>query len=216
MTATELQQLVAEKIKNIRPKLLDLSRRNPLISTRLTPRSSTHIRVVDELPDVLFYKLNNSQTMRLVPLPDIDTDPLDENTKTFRDSLSNARLTNDQYRTALDAIDRDAEDYLDVSRRIERELKDRIRDELGMPKRQSGTDTNLVQHAKNHGITPSYELPDPSEGSHERHADNDIQTLFLPKDLERKLDAIFAKCRTWMQETGINVMQVAYGFLEWS
>ncbi len=216
MTATELQQLVTEKIKNLRPKLLDLSRRNPLISTRLSPRSSTHIRVVDELPDVLFYKLNNNQTMRLVPLPDIETDPLDENTKAFRDSLSNARLTDDQYRTALDAIDRDAEDYLDVTRRIERELKDRVRYELGLPKRQSGTDTNLVQHAKNHGITPSYELPDPAEGSHDRHADNDIQTLFLPKDLERKLDAIFAKCRTWMQETGINVMQVAYGFLEWS
>lgn len=216
MTANDLQQIVAEKIKNLRPKLLDLSRRNPLIATRLSPRSSAHIRVVDELPEVLFFKLNNNQAMRLLPLPDIDTDPRDEETKAFRDALSNARLTDDQYSTALDAVDRDAEDYPDIARRIERQLKDRVRDGLAMPKRQSGTDINLVQHARYHHITPSYDLPDPADSSNERHADNDIQTLFLPNDLERKLDAISAKCRTWMQETGINVLQVAYGFLEWS
>lgn len=216
MTAIDLQQIVTEKIKNLRPKLLDLSRRNPLIATRLSPRSSAHIRVVDELPDVVFFKLNNNQAMRLLPLPEIDTDPRDEETNAFRDALSNARLTDVQYSTALDAVDRDAEDYPDIVRRIERQLKDRVRDGLGMPKRQSGADINLVQHAKYHHITPSYDLPDPAHSSNERHADNDIQTLFLPKDLERKLDAISAKCRTWIQETGINVLQVAYGFLEWS
>src|SRR5690606_34521153 len=44
----------------------------------------------------------------------------------------------------------------------------------------------------------------------------DIQTLLLPKDLERKLNGITSKCRTWIQETGINVLHVAFGFLEWS
>ena len=46
--------------------------------------------------------------------------------------------------------------------------------------------------------------------------DADIQTLLLPTDLERKLNAITSKCRTWAQETGMNVLHVAYGFLEWS
>jgi len=84
MKANEVAELVKQKIENLRPKLLDLSRRNPLIATKLSPRSNSHIRAVDELPDILFYKLNNAQAMRLVPLPAIDDDPRDEQTRGFR------------------------------------------------------------------------------------------------------------------------------------
>src|SRR5690606_28844044 len=128
---------------------------------KLSPRSNSHIRVVDELPDVLFYKLNNGQEMRLVPLPEFEDDPRDEETKAFRDALSNARLTDDPYLKDLESIERDAEDYLDRTRQIERELKDRIRADLGMSPRPRQADINLAQHARNNGITPSYDLPEP-------------------------------------------------------
>lgn len=217
MENAEIIELVQSKIESLRPKLLDLSRRNPLLSTKLSPRSNAHIRVVDELPDVLFYKLNNGQEMRLIPLPAIDDDPRDEETKAFRDALANARLIDDTYLRDLESIERDSDDYLDKTRKIERELKDRIRAELGMPPRPKQADVNLAQHARNNGITPSYDLPEPhGEDEDDRHLDDDIQTLLLPKDLERKLNSITSKCRTWIQETGINVLHVAYGFLEWS
>lgn len=217
MEIPELRELVRQKIENLRPKLLDLSRRNPLLATKLSPRSNAHIRVVDELPDVLFYKLGNGQEMRLVPLPEIAGDPKDEDVKGFRDALSAARLIDERYLHELEAIDRDADDYLDRTRSIERALKDRLRDEFGLPPRPKQVETNLTQHARNNGIAPSYELPLPdSESEDERHTDDDIQILLLPKDLERKLNNISAKCRTWVQETGINVLHVAYGFLEWS
>lgn len=217
MDHQELVDLVKLKIENIRPRLLDLSRRNPLIATKLSPGSNAHIRVVDELPEVLFYKLSNSQAMRLIPLPEIDEDPRDEEAKGFQDALANARLTDDTYLAELDRIDRDADDYLDRARRAERALKDRVRDQLGMAPRPKKAEINLVQHARNNGITPSYELPMREDGSeNQRHADDDIQTLLLPKDLERKLNGINSKCRTWLQETGINVLHVAYGFVEWS
>ncbi|PPQ44131.1 DUF4011 domain-containing protein [Rhodopseudomonas palustris] len=213
----ELQELVKHKVEHLRPKLLDLTRKNPLLATKLTPRSNAHVRVVDELPDILFYKLNNGQEMRLVPLPDIEDDPKDENAERFRDALSAARLTDESYLSELEAIDRDADDYIDRTRAIERALKDRLRAELGMPARPKHADINLMQHARNNGIAPTYELPRPDEGDRrERHSDDDIQTLLLPKDLERKLNSVTSKCRTWMQETGINVLHVAYGFLEWS
>jgi len=215
--ANDLADLVRQKIDNLRPKLLDLSRRNPLIATKLGPRSNSHIRAVDELPDILFYKLNNGQTMRLVPLPAIEDDPRDERTGIFRDALINARLTDDQYLSEMEAVQRDADDYLDRTRQIERALKDRIRASMGMPPRTDKTEVNLINHAKINGITPSYELPKPKEEHTDgRHTDNDIQTLLLPNDLERKLNSVVSKCRTWMQETGMNVLQVAYGFLEWS
>jgi hypothetical protein len=217
MNNNELRDLVKQKVENLRPKLLDLSRRNPLLATKLSPRSNAHIRVVDELPEILFYKLNNGQTMRLVALPEIEADPRDENTKEFRDTLANAQITDETYLTELEEIERDAEDYLDRTRRIERALKDRIRVDLGLPPRPQRADINLAQHARNNGITPSYDLPEPDEEpNHGRHSDDDIQTLLLPKDLERKLNNITSKCRTWIQETGINVLQVAFGFLEWS
>lgn len=217
MKNEEIANLVRQKIENLRPKLLDLSRRNPLLSTKLSPRSNAHLRVVDELPEVLFYKLNNGQEMRFVALPEIDDDPKDENTKEFKDALANARLTDDVYLSDLEAIDKDADDFLDKERAVERALKDRVRSELSLPPRPQKAELNLVQHARNNGITPSYDLPEAQEGEQsEKHADNDIQVLLLPKDLERKLNNVTTKCRTWMQETGINVLHVAYGFLEWA
>lgn len=216
MSNSDLVELVKQRIENLRPKLLDLSRRNPLLATRLSPRSNSYIRVVDELPEILFYILNNGQPMRLAPLPDIDADPRDEDTKAFRDALANARITDETYQAELDAIDRDAEDYVDRTRTIERALKDRVREQLGLPPRPRRADVNLAQHARNNGINPSYELPYPKEVEESRYSDDDIQTLLLPKDLERKLNAITSKCRTWVQETGINVLHVAFGFLEWS
>jgi len=215
--ANDLAELVKQKIQNLRPKLLDLSRRNPLIATKLGPRSNSHIRVVDELPDILFYKLNNRQEMRLVPLPAIDDDPRDEETRAFREALINARLTDEQYLSEMELVDRDADNYIDRTRQIERSLKDRAREALGLPPRTKKSEINLIHHAKINGITPSYELPTPdAERTDGRHSDDDIQTLLLPNDLERKLNAIVSKCRTWMQETGMNVLHVAYGFLEWS
>lgn len=217
MNQEDFLELVKKKIENLRPRLLDLSRRNPLLATKLSTRSNSHIRVVDELPEILFYKLNNAQVMRLVPLPEIDSDPKDEETKTFRDTLANARITDEVYLTELDKIEGDADDYLDYTRAIERRLKDRIRAELGLPQRPHKTDINLAQHARNNNINPSYELPESDDESKlMRHGSDDIQTLLLPGDLERKLNSITSKCRTWLQETGINVLQVAYGFLEWS
>lgn len=213
----ELQELVHTKIENLRPKLLDLSRRNPLLSTKLGPRSNSHIRAVDELPDVLFYKLKNGQDMSMVPLPPIEADPRDEQTDTFREALANARLVDEIYLSAMEAAEHDADDYLDKARSAERGLKDRIREQLGLAPRPERAEINLTQHARNNGISPAYELPDAADENEDgRHTDDAIQTLLLPDDLERKLNAIITKSRTWIQETGINVLHLAFGFLEWS
>jgi hypothetical protein len=213
----DLDELVRQKVEGLRPKLLDLSRRNPLISTKLSPRSNSHIRIVDELPDVLFYNLSNNQEMRLMPLPPLEDDPRDEQTDAFSDAVSNGRLIDEAYLAEAEKISPSADDYTSQSRELERRLKDRVREHLGMPPRATKTETNILQHARNNGITPSYELPSPDE-KHEdgRHTDTDIQTLLLPKELERKLNGLNAKCQTWIQETGMNVLHIAYGLLEWS
>ncbi|HWP26308.1 MAG TPA: DUF4011 domain-containing protein [Xanthobacteraceae bacterium] len=201
--ANDLAELAAKQIQKLRPNLLDLSRRNPLISTKLGPRSNSHIRVVDELPEILFYKLNNGQTMQFLSLPPIDDDPRDEATDEFRKALINARLIDEQYQAEMESIDRDAEDYLDRSRKIERALKDRVRQALGMQPRTRAVETSLADHARINGIKPSYELPRPdTEDKDGRYNDDKIQTLLLPTDLERKLNAIYSKCQTWISRIG--------------
>lgn len=212
----DLGDLIKTRIENLRPKLLDLGRRNPLISTKLTPRSASLVRVVDELPEVVRFSLVNQTPLRFVALPPLDDDPLDEKSTAFLDALSGARLSDDEYLDALNAIDANDENSADEVRRVERELKDRVRQTLGMPPRQKKAELSLQQHALINGISPHWELPDPDDENEDgRHDDNDIQTLLLPEELERRMNGLVDKCRSWEQETGINVLHVAFGFIEW-
>jgi DNA polymerase III delta prime subunit len=68
---TESQdQIVLEALERLKRKLLDLSRRNSLLNYK-AGRSS--IRIVDELPDVIFeYLVDKGKSMVLNPLPDPD------------------------------------------------------------------------------------------------------------------------------------------------
>jgi hypothetical protein len=51
-----LKELIDQRIEALRPKLLDLTKRNPLLSTKFSDRSNTIVRVVDEIPSFLFNK----------------------------------------------------------------------------------------------------------------------------------------------------------------
>ena len=212
----DLLELLKGKIENLRPKLLDLTRRNPLISAKLGPRTNSVIRVVDELPDVLAFNLVNNQKMRIVSLPSLEQDPKDEQSRLFQAALSEARLTDEIYIETQNRIDPDHDDALEETKQAERALKDRVRSLLKMAPHSTADDITVVQHAKNNDISAAYDLPTPHH-QHEdgRHQDTDIQTLLFPDDLERKINSILNKCRTWAQETGINVMHAAFGFLEW-
>ncbi len=175
------------------------------------------IRAVDELPDVLAFRLCNWQEMAFSPFPLLESDPGDEQSKEFQDILSKSRLTDDIYLAEFKRLNQEDNESIEIGQRIERELRDRVRVSLGMALRQTKNNVSLRQHALNGGISPYYELPDPSD-EHEdgRHDDENIQTLLLPDNLERKLNALMTKCRTWEQETGINILHATFGFLEWT
>ena len=149
----ELIRLLIDKVEHLRPKLLDLSRRNPLISARMGPKSRSIIRVVDELPDVLAFNLMNGTEMRFVPLPPVGEDPKDEQSREFQSALNEARLTDEIYLNAQTNIDPDDENLEENSKTIDRALKDRVREALGMAPHASTQDISAAQHARNNDIT---------------------------------------------------------------
>ncbi|MBE8181925.1 MAG: DUF4011 domain-containing protein [Candidatus Portiera sp.] len=79
------------------------------------------------------------------------------------------------------------------------------------------TDEQMAQEwATNNKINCSYELP-PAEVDVEdnRHSDTLLQTLFFSDNLDKKLRKLKSKSDEWANETGINVLKLAFGFLKW-
>lgn len=91
-----------------------------------------------------------------------------------------------------------------------------MREDLGLPPRQTKDAPSLADHARLHGVEPSYILPLPGDEHHDgRHSDDDIQTLLLPDRLQRSAKSILEEGRSFERETGVNVLHAAFGLLEW-
>ena len=207
--------LINQKIEAIRPKLLDLSRRNPLIATSFSLRSNSQIRVVDEQPDFLFNVLKNNEKLKLAHLPKLDADPKDESTELFKTEFEKQKELDSDFLEFLE--NNPSIDYFnDALNKEERKLKDNVREILGLPERPDKTIITMAQHAKINNISSSYDLPEPEDYHDDgRHEDDEIQTLLLENQLQKKTNALLSKSKSFIDETGINVLQAAFGFLEW-
>lgn len=73
--------------------------------------------------------------------------------------------------------------------------------------------------AKYRGLNTDYEMPladlVSAQGANERHADQKIQTLLYPKDLDASLGTISRAAKLAEEESGANMLYLALGFLEW-
>lgn len=210
-----LTGLVTERIEVLRKRLLDFTRRNPLMHVVFRPTSATLIRAVDELPDMLRLELTDGE-MSLVPLPPLDDGPRDERTDRFQDALFLARREDVAYRAAMEDVDQNDPKALDAERRIERELKDRVRAMLGLPNWSHADVMSLVDHARAQGINPAFDLPHPTEIHDDgRHVDDRIQTLLTPERLRRAGKTILTRGQGIEREIGVNVQHAVFGLLEW-
>jgi very-short-patch-repair endonuclease len=213
----QVQATVRHSLHQLRNKILDLSRRNLLISAKVSGRGSTAIRVVDEVPDLLVPALLDGKKYQLIPLPALDQEPQDEHTTNFRMAFARAKLTDSRYAQALESIDPSSDHFEDEKSKAERALRDRLRHELGLPPREKQGSISLDKHARNHGISPSYNLPSKAQKSTDgRHEDNKIQTLLLPDQLRAQADKILKKSKSWSDETGLSNLYMAIGFVEWT
>lgn len=205
---------VRAEIAKLRTELLDFSTRNKLLSFKHSDRGSDYIRAVDELPAEMFRHLSGGG-MRFKPLPHITDAPADEATEEFKCALEEARQTDGAY---LEAVKKLIEDGLqpDHDFWLERRLRDTVRVFLGKnPIIVRANRVDLAAFAVANGINPEYQLPYPVSAARNDHRDKFIQTLFLPDDLDRRVRKIYESYQDHIQEKGINVLNAAFGFLEW-
>jgi hypothetical protein len=92
---TPPQETARKQIEALRQKLLDISNRNPLASFRHSERARGHVRVIDELPDLLLEKLEAGQKLNFVALPEPTDEPADEKSDEFLMALEAARVTDE-------------------------------------------------------------------------------------------------------------------------
>ena len=211
-----LDDLLLQRLEGLRNNLLDLSNRNRLLSFRHSERARTHIRIIDELPDVLFRRLGEGRRLMFKSLPEPESEPPEERAAPFLRELEAARATHEGYARAM-ALLHDDELNSRKAAEIERALRDDVREVLGLP---PWTDERLIPRedfARQNDLKPDYELPWPKDGGEEaeKHDDGELQTLLFPAEMDRKLSGIVDQARTMLQEAGVNTLYAAFGFLEY-
>ena len=215
-----LTTLVNQRIEALRPKLLDTTRRNPLVNNQITAKTATYVSIVDEKPQSIIDVLGAEKPMWISPLPPLDDDNLpDEKTPEFITAFENAQQIDEDYLAAVETIDFDLDERaFEKLAQLERSLKDKVRAQLELPPRPEGTQhQDLLNHAKIHGINPSTVLPAPDyDAGDDRHEDDALQTLLLPERLQSRLSKIFTKQRTFQEERGLEVTYIVVGYLRWT
>ena len=198
----------------LRLKLLDLSKKNRMLNYNLGSRSKRHLQIVDEVMDEIYKKLaGDDATLRIEPLDEPEDVPPEEKTEEFIGALEHAKVSHLEYLTKLEALESAGRDDELALAKLERELRDHIRTEFGLPPRPKKAEINRADLARQAGIDPNFELsPVKTKAS---HSDGALQTLRFPDELDRIMGKIVADAKLAEQEMGISTLFLSFGFLEW-
>ena len=206
---------IAAQVEEFRKQLLGRTLRNPLLNCPHGPRVRAQIRVVDELPDAVFERLEAEDTFTFLPLPEPRDQPDDEDSDEFLGALENYKRDSEIYRAAIENHSGQPNGTAAMES-IEREARNHVRLLLGMglwePERGLGPE----DLCRRRGIDPSHELPLSSQDeSADRHHDSALQTLLSDGDLSPKLAHLRDRSRSSVSQAGVATLFAAFGFLEW-
>ena len=205
------KEMIYAALEKVRVKLLDLSGRNRLLNFRET-KSST-IRIVDELPDEVYRILfSNGDAMRLL---------------SFEPKLQCEELTNDELLESLPPkeykLQPEQASFI-INRVRDLGSKDAGRQQYpnnDSPVRRYAWDVMESLYGEGTGEAGHPEvdvdiiLPEANGELAEKHMDDALQTPYPSKQLERRCKKVFQDARRFLEETGINLLYVAIGFLQW-
>ena len=115
-----------EKLEALRERLLDLTARNRMINSKFSAYGKKHFRIIDEIPQQVYEKLSSS-SMTFQPLPPLEDEPKDEKKKIFKEKLSLAIHTDQEY---IDGLEKIVD--LEEEKNLLRSLKNRAREDLSL------------------------------------------------------------------------------------
>jgi len=208
------QQRLTRLYEQLRLKLLDLSKKNPMLNYRLGTRSKRQLQIVDGVLEDIYRKLvGEDGDLKIAFLQPPDDIPPEERTEDFISALEHAKVSDIEYITELDELERAERNDEFAFAAIERELRIKVRAQLGLPPRPGRNDVNRADHARSLGIDPS---PDLQQARSKSSRDDDsLQTLKYPDELESIMEKISSDARLAEQEMGVSTLFLAFGFLEW-
>jgi hypothetical protein len=188
------QQRLEGLYEKLRLKLLDLSKKNRMLNYSLGVRSQRYLQIVDDTLEDVYVRLASEEArLRISFLPEPDDLPVEEKTEDFLAALEHAKVSDIDFATKLDALETEGRDDEIELARLERQLRDRVRAQLGLPPRATRAEVNRTEHARSFGIDPGLELqakrPDGARVSLA------LQTLKYPDELERVADKILGQAR---------------------
>ncbi len=207
---------IKKSLNEYQKRLIDISKNNNLISFKHSQRSIQHIRIIDEMPDFLYNKIIDNKTITFKPLPTDGGIPNDEKTPEFEKNLEQLKLIDEPYQEALENIDDENKSAIDEINKIERELRNQVRTEMGFLIQEEAEAMSNSMIAEKHGINPKHEMPEHDANTNKKkYLDKYIQTLMKPEEMIRKLNGLSSHIRSDIEESGINTLYITFGFLEW-
>jgi hypothetical protein len=88
------QRRLNEVYDHLRLKLLDITKRNRMLSYGLSPRSKKHLQIVDEVLEEIYKKLvETNASPRIAPLEEPDDIPPEERSEDFVEALERAKVS---------------------------------------------------------------------------------------------------------------------------
>ena len=97
-------------------------------------RSQRYLQIVDDVLEGVYVKLVGDEArLRISFLPEPDSLPPEEKTDDFLAALEHAKVSDIDYLTQLDALEREGRDDEIELARLEFQLRDRVRTQLGLP-----------------------------------------------------------------------------------
>lgn len=158
--------------------------------------------------------MDSDDPLRFRALATPDSEPQDEKTIEFQRALQAARLSDAEYLKALEELKEDASERQRDN--LEKELRDRVRKDFGLPSISRKIRIPESEIAQRAGLNPSFDLPSPSVGgTYKHHEDNAIQTLMFRDAMNATLSKMRENAKLSLEESGVNTIYCAFGFLEW-
>ena len=179
------------------------------------PRVQAQVRVIDELPDMVFERLEVGGEFSFLPLPVPRDQPDDEDSEEFLEALERHKQDSETYKAAIEQVARQPARTAGPEK-VEREARDLVRLRLGMGEWEPERGLDPEELCRRRGIDPGYELPASSgDGAAERHHDSALQTLLSEEVLSASLARLRDRARSSIRQTGVATLFAAFGFLEW-